>query len=153
MKATMLDKEQLRYIKRFKTLLNVGNINRNAELAMLSAYGVESCKDMSAYELLELCNKLDVQIKPDLAKLDKLRKNAIASIGGWLELTGKSEKGIEYIKAIACRSTEVDNFNRISESSMHSLIAEFNRKQKVTTKARSIKDEILNEVKITSTMN
>lgn len=153
MKTTMLDKEQLRYIKRFKTLLNVGQIDRSAELAMLSAYGVESCKDMSAYELLELCNKLELQVKPDVAKIDKLRKRAIATINGWLENTGKIGMSLEYIKTIACRAAETNEFNRISESSLNSIVAEFNRKQKVQRNAKSIKDEILNEVKITSTLN
>jgi len=153
MKTTMLDKEQLRYIKRFKTLLNVGNIDRNAELAMLSAYGVESCKDMSAYELLELCNKLELEIKPDVAKTDKLRKRVIATINGWLEKTGRKGMSLEYIKTIACRAAEVNEFNRINESALNSIIGEFARKQKIAKTAKEIQDGILGEMKATAGLN
>jgi len=153
MKTTMLDKEQLRYIKRFKTLLNEGQIDRNAELAMLSGYGVDSCKDMSAYELLELCNKLQLQINPDLAKMDKLRKRVIASINGWLELTGRPGMNLEYIKTISCRAAEANEFNRINESGLNSILAEFNRKQKIVKNTIVIKDEIITELKQLSTQN
>ena len=153
MKTTMLDKEQLRYIKRFKTLLNEGKIDRNAELAMLSGYGVDSCKDMNAFELLELCNKLQLQINPDLAKLDKLRKRVLASINGWLELTGRTSMSMEYIKTIACRAAEVNEFNRINESSLNSILAEFNRKQKIVKNTIVIKEEIVTELKQLSNLN
>lgn len=153
MKTTMIEKDQKTYIKRFKTLLGAGKIDRNAELGMLSAYGVESCKDLTIYELIELCQKVELQVNPELAKMDKLRKNVLASIGGWLELTGKPGMSWDYKKSIACRSAKVDNFNRIGESTLHDIIGEFNRKQKVTKTARAIKDEILNEIKITATLN
>ena len=98
MKTTMVEKEQQRYIKRFKTLLNVGQIDRNSELAMLSAYGVESCKDMNVFELIELCQKVELLVDPELARLDKLRKRVLATINGWLQNTGRSRMSIQYIK-------------------------------------------------------
>lgn len=153
MKTTMIDKEKTRYIRRFKTLLNEGRIDRNAELAMLSAYGVESCKDMNVYELIELCQKVELMIDPELARMDKLRKNALASISGYLELMGRQTTSWEYKKAIACRSAKVENFNRITEGALHDIIGEFNRKQRVRKSAREIKDELATDAKITATLN
>ena len=149
----MIEKDQKHYIKKFKALLNVGEIDRNAELAMLSAYGVESCKDMNLYELIELCAKVELMVKPDLAKLDKLRKRAIATINGWLENTGRYGMSLEYIKTIACRAAEANEFNRITESALNSLIGEFSRKQRVAKNAKAIKEDIVNELRIVATLN
>lgn len=149
----MLETEKLRYIKRFKTLLNLGKIDRNAELDILSGYGAESCKDMNTYELLELCNKLELKINPELAELDKLRKKVIATINGWLEKTGRTGMSMEYIKTIACRSAEANEFNRISKSGLNSIVAEFARKQKIAKNAKAIQNEIIGEVKNIAALN
>ena len=153
MKTTMIEKDQKHYIKRFKSLLNVGKIDRNAELAMLSAYGVESCKDMNVYELIELCARVELLVNPDLAKLDKLRKRLIATINGWLENTGRGGMTLEYIKTIACRAAEVNEFNRIGESALNSVIGEFARKQKVAKNVKAIKAGVEDEMRALAAMN
>jgi hypothetical protein len=152
MKTTMMEKDMNHYIKRFKTFLNNGGIDRNAELAMLSAYGVESCKDMNLHELIELCAKVELMVNPDLAKLDKLRKRVIATISGYIVSTGR-ECGIEYIKTIACRAAEVNEFNRISETALNSIIGEFARKQKVAKNVKAIKAGVEDEMRALAAMN
>ena len=153
MKTTMIEKDKNHYIKKFKTLLGNGKIDRNAELAMLSAYGVESCKDMTIYELIELCQKVELMVDPELAKMDKLRKNVLGSIKGWLELTGRKGMSLDYIKSIACRSAKVENFNRIKEKGLRKIIGEFNRDQEFEKGISKTKIELLNEAKIISTLN
>jgi hypothetical protein len=149
----MIEKDKNHYIKRFKSLLNTGGIDRNAELAMLSAYGVESCKDMNLYELIELCQKVELMTDPQLAKLDKLRKRLIATINGYLVGTGRPGMSLEYIKTIACRAAEVNEFNRIGESALNSVIGEFARKQKVAKNVKAIKAGVEDEMRALAAMN
>ena len=61
--------------------------------------------------------------------MDKLRKAAMASIGGYLrKINRESNAGI--IKGIACRSTGYDNFNKIPAERLRNLYHAFRNKQK-----------------------
>lgn len=62
------------------------------------------------------------------SELNQWRKRLIASIGGWLQLSGK-EGGIEAIKAIACRAAGKSDFNDIPKGKLVSLYNAFLLKQ------------------------
>ena len=62
------------------------------------------------------------------SELNQWRKRLIASIGGWLQLSGK-EGGIEAIKAIACRAAGKSDFNDIPKGKLVSLYNAFLQKQ------------------------
>ena len=126
---TFMDKTKTGLIKRFHTLLGKLSMSNEQKLEILAQYGVESSKDLNTYELLELCNKLDKQTNPKLQELDRSRKRLIASISAWRREMGLPSN-INEIKAIACRASEADDFNKISIERLKSLYYAFNKKVK-----------------------
>lgn len=72
--------------------------------------------------------KRPAQAKRQAEELDQWRKRLIASIGGWMQLSGK-EGGIEAIKAIACRAAGKSDFNDIPKGKLVSLYNAFLQKQ------------------------
>ncbi len=146
MATTLLDREQKRLLKRFHTLLGKAGIGRDGKEAILSSYGVISSKELSAYELLEICNELDKQSNPKAQELDKWRKRVIASIGGWLKMIGADGNDIQKIKAIACRATETDNFNEIPLERLRNIYYAFKKKQKDAQQVEAITDEMINRM-------
>lgn len=128
--ATVTAQQQKWLLKKFHTLCARLNMDADMKLALISGYGVESSKDLTNAELLELCNHLNELLNPEDAKTDKMRKRVIASIGGWLRMIGKGDEGINYIKGIACQAAKVDNFNKISLERLTTIYNMFLRKQK-----------------------
>jgi hypothetical protein len=130
MRQTIMDKEKIRYLKRFHTLLGkTGGDTAAKKEAILSGFGVDSSRDLNAHELLEACAALELELNPQLAEMDKWRKRVIASIGGWLKAMQKNSN-IELIKAIACQAAGVGSFNNIPLERLRSLYYAFNNKQK-----------------------
>lgn len=136
-------------LKKFHTLCSVLGMTDDQKSTLLSSWGVESSRDLDQHQLIDICAKLSEQAnqKNGTASLDKLRKRAIAAIGGWLRETYQSQ-GISKIKGIACRATGYDDFNKIPKERLCNLIATFNNKVK---DARSI-DEITNAVLMNTLM-
>ncbi|WP_290455674.1 hypothetical protein, partial [Paramuribaculum intestinale] len=112
--ATVTAQQQKWLLKKFHTLCARLNMDADMKLALISGYGVESSKDLTNAELLELCDHLNEILNPEDAKTDKMRKRVIAAIGGWLRMIGKGDEGINYIKGVACQAAKTDNFNKIS---------------------------------------
>jgi hypothetical protein len=140
---TLLDTEQKRLIKKFHTLLGKAGVGIEGKEAILSGYGVESSKDLTVPELIEICNAIDMQMNPGLAELDKYRKRLIASIGGWLRAMGRTEN-IRIIKAVACRASKRDSFNDIPLEQLRSLYNAFNKKKKDLAMVEEMTAEELN---------
>ncbi len=111
-------------------MLGKAGIGRDGKEAILSSYGVVSSKELSAYELLEICNELDKQSNPKAQELDKWRKRVIASIGGWLKLVQSGNYDINKIKAVACRSAQAESFNKIPLERLRNIYYAFKNKQK-----------------------
>lgn len=126
---TLIEKEQKRLIKKFHTLLSKARIGNDGKEAILSSYNVESTRDLSVRELIEVCNAIDNRANPKLANIDAYRKRLMASIGGYLKLMSISG-GIGKIKAIACRASGRSEFNDIPLEQLRSLYAAFNKKQR-----------------------
>ena len=114
-------------LKKFHTLCTVLGLDDEAKRAMLASWGVESSRDLSQHQLIDICAKLSEQVDhtQGTARLDKLRKQVIASIGRWLRETGQAE-GISKIKGIAMRASGYDDFNKIPRERLRNLIATFN---------------------------
>ncbi|MDX9747436.1 MAG: hypothetical protein RBT57_02945 [Paludibacter sp.] len=144
---TFIEKQKNALIKKFHVLLGQANIDNDHKLDLLSAYGVESSKQLNVYELTELCGKLDKIVNPEVIELDKLRKRLIASIAGYRQSMG-APTNIEEIKAIACRAAEVKNFNRISEQRLRSLYNAFNKMRKDLQNVRELTEDKIKELQI-----
>lgn len=126
-----MDQIQRGLLKKFHTLCTVLGLDDEAKRAMLASWGVESSRDLSQHQLIDICAKLSEQVDhtQGTARLDKLRKQLIASIGRWLRETGQAE-GISKIKGIAMRASGYDDFNKIPRERLRNLIATFNNKVK-----------------------
>lgn len=109
-------------------MLGQAGINNEGKRTMLAAYGVESSKDLTAYELIELCSKLDQYINPELHGANVWRKRLIAAIGRYLTAMGKNGNDMSTITAIACRAAKSDSFNRIPKDRLISLYNAFNKR-------------------------
>ena len=130
MKTTFMEKEQKQLLKKFHSLLVKSGAGPEYKEAILESYGVESSRDLSASDLLDICNKLSLLSDPALAEPDRWRKRVMASIGGWLRSTG-GEENATYIKSVACRAAEKERFNDIPVGMLRNLYYEFKNKQKV----------------------
>lgn len=140
MATTFMEKQKTQLIKKFHTLLGKAAIGNEEKYSMLSGYGVESTKDLTVYELTELCIKVDKIANPASADSDKLRKRLIASISSYRNAMG-CVATIEEIKAIACRAASAQNFNKISDEKLRSLYNAFNNMKKDIAKVREITEE------------
>lgn len=118
-------------LKKFHTLCSVLGMTDDQKKDILSSWGVESSRDLTQHQLIDICAKLSEQVnhKDGSASLDKLRKQVIAAIGSWLRETYQSQ-GISKIKGIACRATGYGDFNKIPRERLRNLIATFNNKTK-----------------------
>lgn len=126
---TLMEKQQKILLKKFHTLLGKAGIDEDGKLAMLSAYGVTTSKDLSAHELLDLCNKIELMIDKRAQQEDVWRKRVIAAIFGWRRAMSDTAT-MDEVKAIACRAAETKNFNDIPLERLRSIYYAFTKKQK-----------------------
>lgn len=146
---TTADKEKNQLIKRFHTLIGKAGISAEEKAVILQQYGAGSSTDLSVYDLIDVCTRLDYMASPELAEADKWRKRLIAAIGGWLKAMNK-EGGINAIKSIACRAAGVNNFNRITPERLRSLYYAFQKKQKDLAFAEQLTADELNYLTISN---
>lgn len=151
--ATVTAQQQKWLLKKFHTLCARLNMDADMKLALISGYGVESSKDLTNAELLELCDHLNEILNPEDAKTDKMRKRVIAAIGGWLRMIGKGDEGINYIKGVACQAAKVDNFNKIPLERLTTIYNMFLRKQKDAKSVNEVSGQVAYEARFGTDSN
>ena len=124
-----MEKQQKWLLRQFHTLCSRLRLSAEEKAAIIEGYGVESSADINNDDLMNICRALEKRLDSNAVKLDRLRKQVIAGIGGWLRMQGKPEN-IADIKAIACRATKSDNFNRIPPERLRNVYNAFLNKQK-----------------------
>ena len=131
-------------LKKFHTLCSVLGIDADGKRAIVESWGVSSSRDLTQHQLIDICGKLSAQVdqKQGTARLDKLRKQVIAAIGGWLRQTGQAEN-VAKIKGIAERASGYDEFNKIPRERLRNLIATFNNKVKDARAVDALTDALL----------
>lgn len=131
-------------LKKYHTLCSVLGLSDEAKGAILSSWGVESSRDLDQHQLIDICAKLSEQVdeKQGTATLDKLRKQVMAAIGGWLRETGQ-QQSISIIKGIAMRASGYTDFNKIPRERLRNLIATFNNKVRDARAVDAITDALL----------
>ena len=139
-----MDQIQRGLLKKFHTLCTVLGLDDEAKRAILTSWGVESSRDLSQHQLIDICAKLSEQVdhKQGTARLDKLRKQVIAAIGRWLRETGQPES-LSKIKGIAMRASGYNDFNKIPRERLRNLIATFNNKVKDARAVDALTDALL----------
>ncbi|MCD8266270.1 MAG: hypothetical protein LUC33_03855 [Prevotellaceae bacterium] len=128
-----MDKIHKGILKKFHTLCSVLGMSEADKKAIVHSYGVESSRDIDTHDLIDVCARLseqqDRQRAEKARELDRLRKQCMAAIGGWLRTVGR-ESNANVIKGIACRATGHADFNRIPKERLRNLIHTFNDKVK-----------------------
>lgn len=119
-------------LKKYHTLCTILGLTDDQKRAILTSWGVESSRDLDQHQLIDICAKLSEQVdeKQGTASLNKLRKQVIAAIGGYLREIGESGRDIDRIKKIACRASQYSEFNKIPRERLRNLINAFNNKVK-----------------------
>ena len=108
-----MDQIHKELLKKYHTLCTLLGLDDEAKRAILTSWGVESSRDLSQHQLIDICAKLSEQVdeKQGTARLDKLRKQVIAAIGGWLRQTGqprtwRRSKVLQSVPAVTATSTK-----------------------------------------------
>lgn len=108
-----MDKIHNGVLRKFHTLCSRLGLTEAEKRAIVESFGVESSADIDTHALIDVCASLSKQLEGDKGdQMDKLRKRAMAAIGGYLRKIDK-ESNAEIIKGIACRSTGYQSFNKI----------------------------------------
>ena len=135
-----MDDIHKKVLKKFHTLCGVCGMTKDEKMALVESYGVESSADIDTHDLIDLCAKLQEQAgQPDM---DRLRKRAMAAIGGYLRMTGRQES-TALIQGIACRATGYDRFNQIPAERLRNLYSCFANKQKDIKAVDQVTNEML----------
>jgi hypothetical protein len=140
MATTFIEKQQKALLKKFYTLLGKIGAGTQGKEAILHSYGVESSRDLSVHDLMDICDKLTMQADPKLKELDVWRKRVMAAIGGWLRATG-GEENAAYIKSVACRAARRERFNDIPPAELRNVYNEFLNKRKTHDRVNTIDAE------------
>lgn len=125
-------------LRKFHTLCSCLGLTDAEKRAIVESYGVDSSADIDTHDLIDICAALSSRLDGGSKEiLDKLRKRVMASIGGYLRKIGK-ESNTELIKAIACRSTGYDSFNKIPAARLQNVYNTFRNKQRDMESAENI---------------
>lgn len=133
MKETkVMDQIQKDLIKKYHTLAGQLGMTTEERSSLLALYNVESSRDLSQHQLIDVCACLsrEIERRDGHQSMDALRKRLIAVVGKYLTACGKSEVNISYIKGVACRSCGIREFNRIPRERLRSLYGAFALKLK-----------------------
>ncbi|HHT23144.1 MAG TPA: hypothetical protein GXZ87_07535 [Bacteroidales bacterium] len=147
MAITLMEQEQKRLLKKFHTLLGKAGLGADEKEAILAGYGVESSKELTAYELLEACNQLDKMSNPKAAEMDKWRKRVIASIFSYFGALGL-QSDMNRVKGTAARAARAETFNDIPLEQLRTLYSAFSKKAKTVEHVDIVTEDIINELKL-----
>lgn len=139
---TFVEQQHTGLLKKFHTLMGKAGIDRTGKEAILESYGVESSRDLSVTDLIEICEKLHGQANPAANEADRWRKRVLAAIGGWLRLLSKNENQ-HVLKGIACRATGHSSFNDIPVDRLRNIYYAFAKKQRDFRSVEMLTDDDL----------
>lgn len=138
-----MDKIHKGILRKFHTLCSLLGLTEAEKRAIVESFGVESSADIDTHDLIDVCASLSRQLEGGRGdEMDKMRKRAMAAIGGYLKATGR-ESNATVIKGIACRATGHTDFNRIPRERLRNLVGLFNNKVKDARAVSGITDTLL----------
>lgn len=145
----IMDNMHKQLLKQYHTLCSLLKLDRDTKLAMIAQYGVESSRDLSQHQLVDLCAWLSKQIAHagGYTAMDTLRKRVIGVIGSYIELRGEDRRNLSLIKSIACRAAGSDSFNDIPRQRLQSLYNAFSQRCRDIRTVRELDDTPLEELK------
>lgn len=132
-----MDSVHKNLLKKYHALCAAVGMTTGEKEALLSAYNVESSRDLDTHDLVDICAELSKRADKANKERDRLRKQCMAAIGAWLKSEGKASNA-SIIKGIACRATQHDDFNKIPKERLRNLVYLFNNKVKDAQAAKTI---------------
>ncbi len=125
-----MDKIHNGLLRKFHTLCSRLGLTEAEKRAIIESFGVESSADIDTHDLIDICASLSRQLEGGKGEtMDKLRKQVMAAIGGYLRKIGR-ESNANIIKGIACRAAGYQSFNKIPAERLRNLYNAFRNKQK-----------------------
>lgn len=138
---TVTGKKEL--IKLHHTLASKLGMTEENRRAMLAGWGADSSSALSIDQLQDVCRVMKQRLND---KSDKWRKRVMASIFGYMKMTGR-EVDSNYVKSIACRSAgNYDNFNHIPVGKLQTVYYAFQDKQKVLKRTGELMSDDLDVI-------
>lgn len=134
----IMDKVQRDLIRKYHAVAAAAGLSESERHAILSSYGVESSRDLTQHQLIDVIATISSNLN---VHQDRLRKRLIACIGRYLRTAGY-EENIDTIKATAVRASGYDSFNKIPPERMRSLIFAFNHKVRDLESVNEITEEL-----------
>ena len=138
----VMDDIHKKVLKKFHTLCSVCGMTQDEKRAIVESFGVESSADIDTHDLLNICARLSQQADAHEHSMNRLRRQVMASIGGYLRLIGR-EGNTAIITGIACRATGYEEFNKIPEERLRNIYNAFVNKQKDIKAVNEVALEVL----------
>jgi hypothetical protein len=139
MKTTLNTKKEA-LIKQYHTVCSICGLKSTDKEAILLSYSVGSSKHLTETQLMEIIAHL--QKEPDA-----WRKRVMAAIAAWMQrLSIEGDAG--YIKAVACRASGYEEFNKIPVSRLTDVYYSFVRKAKAAATSAEIQKDIVDNLTI-----
>jgi hypothetical protein len=132
-----LSAQKKKLIQRFHISLKQGGM-MNQKPAILESFGVQSSRELTEEELQLAVDGLT-------GEADKWRKRLIAAIFGWCRAINY-QADIDKVKAIACRASGYDNFNKIPVSRLRDLYYGWVKKSRTRVGVAEFKEQVLNHL-------
>lgn len=107
-------------LRQYHAMCRILGITPDERRAIASSYGVDSSRELTNQQLVELIARLQ-------GDAHRWRRRVMAVIGAYLRRINRSESA-ETIKAIACRAAGYESFNRIPVSRLREVYYEFLRR-------------------------
>ncbi|MGN0439260.1 MAG: hypothetical protein ACI4HH_00615, partial [Hominenteromicrobium mulieris] len=97
---TFMDKQKNALLRKLHAMFTRIGVTAEEKQVLLASYGVESSRDLTVYELTELCDTLCRAVQPN-DDADRWRKRLIAAIDEYLRAMGHTGGNMPEIKAVA----------------------------------------------------
>lgn len=122
---TFMQTQKNALLRKYHALLRANGVSDDEKKALLASYGVGSGRELTVYELTEVCHMLDTRAtSPVVAETDRWRKRVIAIVSQYLQLMHYSHT-IDEVKAVACRAAGGSDFNQIPTDRLRSIYNAF----------------------------
>ena len=136
-------------LRKYHTVCRDLGITEQEKEAIKESFCVQSSRSLSENQLIDRLVKGADQTKTRKSQGDLWRKRTMAAVGAWLRMMNKTEDA-DTLKAIICRASGYDNFNRIPVGKLRSIYYEFVQKSKTITTTRMVKTDLVEYLKITN---
>lgn len=138
------DSEDIRrkLLRKYHAMAGRCGLTAEEKMAINVAHQVESSADLTAHQLIEICEFLQNRINEingttgKVQELDKLRKMCIRALCCYIDVKEiETTDKVTYAKHMACRSAKKESFNALTPAELRGVIGYFNRERETIERA------------------